>query len=466
MGTAQSASPETAYRSPALVLVITGLTAFMAFLDSTIVNIAFPSISESFRHSSVSTVSWVLNAYNVGFAALLIPCGCLADLLGRRRVLTVGLVLFTVTSLLCAVSPDIGMLIAMRALQAVGAALLVPASLALLLPAFSEQRRAFAIAIYSAAAAAAAGIGPALGGLLVSTSSWRLVFLVNVPLGALCLLGTRRVLTESLQPSQRRPSISVSIATSACIALVALAIVQGDAWGRTSPRVIGSLCAAALLLGFCAQRIAVGAASLVDQSLLRTRTFRAGNSATLAFSIAFYATILCNVLFLTTAWHYSVLRAGMSVTPPPLVAMLVAGPAGRWVDKGAARLVSTSGSVVFAAGLLLLVHRSGLQPHYWSVWLPTAVLTGIGAGMVLSTLATVSLHAVPTDLLATASATNGAVRQLGAVLGVALLVSTVGSPRPAGLLGAFHHGWAMASGAAFLAGLLCLRIPPLPRDDR
>jgi len=461
MATVQSTAPQTAYRSPALVLAITGLTAFMAFLDSTIVNIAFPSISRSFPHSSVSTISWVLTAYNVGFAALLIPCGRIADLLGRRRVVTVGLVIFTVTSLLCAVAPNIGILIAARATQAVGAALLVPASLALLLPAFSEQRRAFAIAIYSAAAAAAAGVGPALGGLLVSASSWRLVFLVNVPLGALCLVGVRRVLTESYQPGQRRPSISVSLATSASIAAVALAIVQGNAWGWASVRVIGCLCAALLLLAFCAQRIAVGAASLVDQSLLRRRTFRAGNTATLAFSIAFYATILCNVLFLTTAWHYSIVRTGVSVTPPPLVAMVVAGPAGRWVDKGAARLVSTLGSAIFAAGLLLVVLRSGLEPHYWSVWFPTAVITGIGAGMVLSTLATISLQAVPAQLLATASAANGAVRQLGAVLGVALLIGTVGSPRPPHVLDAFHDGWALAIGASLLAALLSLRIQPL-----
>ena len=189
--------------SPRTVLAIASLGTAVAFIDATIVNIAFPNIAHSFPGASISALSWILNAYNIVFAAFLVAAGRIADLLGRRRVFIFGLELFTAGSLLCAIAPSAGTLIAFRIVQALGAAFLVPSSIALVLNAFPPARRSHGVALLSAVGAAAAGLGPFLGGLLVTAANWRLVFLVNLPVGALAVLLARRRLVESRAPGRR-----------------------------------------------------------------------------------------------------------------------------------------------------------------------------------------------------------------------------------------------------------------------
>ena len=188
---------------PGAVLWVACFGAALAFLDATIVNVAFPDIRASFPTASLGDISWVLNAYNIVFAAFLLPAGRIADLLGRKRLFEWGICLFAFASVLCAAAPTVGLLVAARALQALGAAILVPASLALVLQAFPGPRRTHGVAMWSAVAALAAGLGPALGGVLVDLQGWRLVFLVNIPIGALALVLARRVLVESRAPGKR-----------------------------------------------------------------------------------------------------------------------------------------------------------------------------------------------------------------------------------------------------------------------
>src|SRR4051794_29180821 len=189
---------------PRTVLAIASLGAAVAFVDATIVNIAFPNIEKSFPGTTISSLSWVLNAYNIVFAAFLVAAGRIADLLGRRRGFVLGLEIFTFASLLCAIAPSANALIAFRVLQALGAALLVPSSLALVLNAFPPERRSHGVALLSAVAAAAAGLGPSLGGLLVAASDWRLVFLVNLPIGVGAVRPARPPLGESRAPGAGR----------------------------------------------------------------------------------------------------------------------------------------------------------------------------------------------------------------------------------------------------------------------
>src|SRR5271168_864921 len=179
--------------SPRAVLAVAVLGTFMAFVDATIVNIAVPDIHRDFAGAQLSSVSWVLNAYNIVFAAFLVGGGQLADLLGRRKIFSFALITFTLGSTLCAVAPSLGLLVAARVLQAAGSAMLVPSSLAIVLEAHVESDRMHAVALWAAVAALAAGIGPPLGGLLITASSWRLVFLVNVPVGIVALVLARRV---------------------------------------------------------------------------------------------------------------------------------------------------------------------------------------------------------------------------------------------------------------------------------
>src|SRR5438067_5743042 len=180
--------------APRIVLAIASLGASVAFVDATIVNIAFPNIALSFRGTPISSLSWVLNAYNIVFAAFLVAAGRLADLLGRRRVFIFGLELFTFASLLCAAAPSVAALIAFRVLQALRAALLVASSVALVPQAFAPEKRSHGVALLAAVAAAAAGLGPSLGGILVAVSDWRLVFLVNLPIGVAAVVLARRYL--------------------------------------------------------------------------------------------------------------------------------------------------------------------------------------------------------------------------------------------------------------------------------
>src|SRR4051794_20253438 len=234
--------------APATVLVIASLGVFTEFVDSTIVNIAFPSIREDFAGVNLTTLSWIFDAYSIVFAAFLVASGRLADLLGRKRLFQAGVVLFTAASALCALSPSAGFLIGARALQALGGALVVPASLALVVNAFPAGRRAGALTAYGSSAAIAAALGPPIGGLLIHFSDWRLCFLVNVPIGALVVVLASRRLVESRSPGRRTlPDLTGAMVLALSLGLLTLGIVQGKPWGWTSPAVLGSFAASVAL---------------------------------------------------------------------------------------------------------------------------------------------------------------------------------------------------------------------------
>src|SRR5215213_6030682 len=235
--------------TPRAVLGVASLGVFMAFVDATIVNIAFPDIERDFHGTPISELSWVLNAYNIVFAAFLVAAGRLADLIGRRRVFISGLELFTVASALCAIAWSPGALTGFRVVQALGAALLVPSSLALVLDAFPPERRSHGVALLSAVAAGAAGLGPSLGGLLVAAGDWRLVFLVNLPIGVVAIVLTRRHLVESRAPGRRRvPDLAGALLLAVAIAALVLGVVKGEDWGWLGGRVLGSF-AVAIAIG-------------------------------------------------------------------------------------------------------------------------------------------------------------------------------------------------------------------------
>ncbi len=219
------------------LVVLTGV--FLSSLDLFIVNIAFPSISTTFHGAGLSSLSWVLSAYTIVFAALLVPAGRWADRAGRKRAFLIGLGIFTVSSALCAVAPSLGLLIVARVLQASGGALMLPTSLGLLLPAFGPARKGAAIGLWSAVGGAAAAFGPPIGGLLVQ-ASWRWVFLVNLPFSAVALVVGIRILREVRDPSSHRADLIGAGLLSIAVAGVAAGIVQGSDWGWASARILGA----------------------------------------------------------------------------------------------------------------------------------------------------------------------------------------------------------------------------------
>ena len=344
-----------------MVLAVSSLAAFLAFLDVTIVNIAFPAIAAAFPTSSPADLSWIFTAYNVTFAALLVPAGRLADLRGRRRAFLGGLALFGVASAACAAAPTVGVLVAARALQAVAAALLAPSSLALLLPAFPPERRGFAVGTWGAMGGIAAATGPALGGVLVDGFGWRAVFLANLPVVALTLVAGTIVLAESRDRGARLPDPAGVLLLGAGVALLAWGIVGGEtSW--TAPATVARLAGGLAGLGVFVWRNGRVATPLVELALFRVPAFRVAIVGYLVFSAAFYALLLANVLYLTGVWHYAVLAAGLAVTPGPLMAAAASAVGGRLSDRFGARAVLVPGALLFAAGCALFAGGMGSEP--------------------------------------------------------------------------------------------------------
>ena len=423
-------------------LMIASFGALLAFLDVTIVNVAFPDIQKSFPHASYGDLSWVLNSYNIVFAALLVVSGRLADVFGRRRGFSLGLAVFTVASLGCAAAPGVSVLVAFRCVQAVGAALVVPSSLALVVEAFPSERRAHAIGIWGATAAFAAGIGPPLGGALVQLDGWRLAFLVNLPLGAIALIATGHALVESRAPGRRRlPDLAGAALLGLAMAALTLAIVQGASWGWADGRVMAGFLLAVLLGAAFVWSSRRHPVPVLDPSLLRIRTFAVANVVTFVAGMGFYAYLLNNILWLHYVWGYGLLRAGLAVAPGAVVAAVVAGLLGEVADRRGYRVVAVPGALIWAGAYVWYLTAVGTHPDFVGQWLPGQALSGIGVGMTLPIVASAALAAVPGGRYATASAVVSSTRQLGAVVGIALLVIIVGSPSPASAAAAFRHGW-------------------------
>lgn len=436
------------------MLAVAVLGSSMAFIDASSVNIAVPNIAEHFPGARLSHVSWVLNAYNIVFAAFLVGGGQLADLLGRRRVFSFALVAFTFASALCALAPSLNMLIVARVIEAAAGATLVPSSLAIVLEAHHARERVHAVAVWSAVAALAAGIGPSLGGLLITASSWRLVFLVNIPLGVLAFLLARRVLVESRAPGRRfMPDLLGALVLALAIATLVLAVVKGPEWGWASARVLGAFLASLLLAAYFAVRATRERNPVIDPSLLRIRAFVASNGATVLMATGFFAYTLCNVLFLTSVWHYPILTAGLALTPEPLVAIALAGPAIRLVRRLDHRSVLVLGALMWAGGTAYLAFRLGATPDFLGGWLPGMTLLGVGAGLTFPTLSGVAVDSVPGPRFAVATSLNSVATQVGAALGVAVLIAIVGEPSGSETFRSFQHGWLFA-GACLLAGAL------------
>jgi NTE family protein len=455
-------------RRARVVLAVTSIAVFMSFLDVTIVNIAFPDLQRDFAPAPVSALSWVINGYSVVFAAALVPAGRLADRVGRRRLFLLGVAGFVVTSALCALAPTPEVLVAARLVQALAAAMLVPTSLALLLAQFPAARRATATAIWGATGAVAAATGPALGGLLVGAGGWRWVFLVNVPIGVAALVLARRVLIEWRDPDRAvSPDWWGSVLLAAGVAAVALAVVQGPEWGWTDPRVVGSGIASVALLAAFARRSARHPAPVVDPALFRIRSFAVANVATVVFGVGFYALLLCNVLFLTGVWRFDVVLAGAALTPGAVTAALLAPLGGRAVERRGPRAVAVTGALVFAAGAAVLASRTGPAVDYAGAMLPGMLLTGAGIGLTISSLGAAAVLDLPRARFATGSAVTACLRQIGAVLGIAVLIAVVGGAAdtaadPARAVAGFHAAWWLMSAtglatAAIAAGLGAVR---------
>jgi EmrB/QacA subfamily drug resistance transporter len=439
------------------VLVIVSVATLVASLDLFIVNIAFPSIKHDFAGTSDATLSWVLSAYAIVMAALLVPAGRLADLLGRKRLFMGGLITFVGASALCAAAPGPGWLIAARIIQAAGGAILMPTSLALLLAEFPPKQRALAVAVWSATGAVAAAAGPPVGGLLVQ-ASWRWVFLVNLPIGLVTAVLAARVLSESRDPDGKRfPDLAGAALLVLASSALMLAIVQGQSWGWTSVRVLGLLVASGVLTAAFLYRSLRHGAPVLELGLFRSRAFSAANIASTLFFAAFGAMLLSNVLFLTRVWHEDILTAGLQISPGPIMAAAFAVPGSILSGRYGQRAIATMGALLFASGGVWWLTHVGLEPQYATEVLPGMLLGGAGVGFVIPTLASAVAAALPPARFATGSAIYGMTRQFGIALGVAVLIAVLGTPQRQ-ILESFRSGWVVIAGIAFASAIAAFAI--------
>ena len=441
--------------------LVVAAAVFVSNLDLFIVNVALPAMQQHFHGSSLSTLSWVLNGYAIVFAALLVTAGRLADRIGHRTVFLAGLAVFTAASALCALAPGVGWLDSARVVQAAGAAALIPTSLALLLDTTPPERRPGAIRAWASIGGIAAGLGPVLGGLLVE-ADWRWVFLANVPVG-LAALGTGARVLPRLRAKETGPlpDIFGAVLLTAAIAALAVSLVKGDDWGWGSARVVGGFLATVALTAWFLYRSAHHPAPVVELPLLRVPTFAAANAAALLFTVAFAGMLLTSVLWCQQVWGYSALRTGLAIAPGPLLVPPIAIGSAALVRRLGPGLLAALGTLVFAGGIGWWFAAIGVRPDYAAALLPGMLLTGLGVGLTLPTLIGAAAAALPPARFATGSAVTTMGRQIGAVVGVALVVSLIGSPHgPQAALDAFRRGWIavitaalLASGAALLLAL-------------
>ena len=441
-------------RGLSVAVVLTGV--FVSSLDLFIVNIAFPDLAQSFPSASLGDLSWVLSAYAIAFAALLMPAGRWADMSGRKRAFLLGLTLFTVASAACAAAPSLEVLIAARVLQAAGGALMLPSSLGLLLVLFPPDKRGAALGLWSAMGGAAAALGPPIGGLLVQ-ADWRWVFLVNLPVGALGVIVGARVLRETREGPRSAPDLLGALVLAGTVAAVVAAIVQGEAWGWTSARVLGLIGLGLLGVAFSIWRARRHPAPVIEPAILRIRSVALGDLATMLFFAGFGAMILTSSLFLTQVWGHSVLRAGLEIAPGPLTAALFAVPGGLLAERRGPHLIGLLGCLIFAAGGVWWGTVPTSTPDYATMILPGAVIAGIGAGLVLPSLSAAATLALPPERFATGTALMTMCRQIGLALGVAV-VAAVLAARPE--VFGYHLTWLFMAACGVAAGLTLLAVGP------
>lgn len=453
-------TPATDRRRKLALLAILG-GAYLPFLDTTIVNTSFPDIRLSFAGADQHELVWILDAYFIAVAAVLVPAGGLADWLGRRRTFLWGTAAFILTSLACAAAPSWQLLTAARVLQGISGAVMVPASLALLLPLFPPERRAAGVGLWGAAAALAAATGPPLGGILVELADWRWIFLVNLPLGALVIWAGIRGLDESRDASATGiPDLIGTLLVAVGLGLLALGLIRGSDWGWASATTLATFVAAAASLAGVVLRSARHPRPAIDLTLFRVPSFRWGTLGTFLFAVAFFSMILGNILFLTSVWQYSVLSAGLAVAPGPLASTIIAAPAGKLADRFGHRAIIVPGTLLYAAGIVVL-RNAPATPDYLGAWLPGQLLIGAGIGLAFPTLGAAAVADLPARQFAVAAAVTAAARQVGAVLGTALLIAILGDPQ--GLdaaMQAADNAYVLGIAATVASGVVALFIAP------
>jgi EmrB/QacA subfamily drug resistance transporter len=409
--------------NPWAVLLVVSLGFFMTLLDLTIVNIAIPDMITRL-HASLDDILWVLNAYALVLAVLVITAGRLGDLVGPRPMFTAGIAVFTAASAACGFAPSPGWLIGFRAVQGLGAAILMPQTLTIITNTFPPERRGAAFGIWGAVAGVATIAGPTLGGLLVTALDWRWIFFVNLPVGVIVLVLTPIIIPNVVPGRRHRLDIPGVLLASAALLAICYGLVEGQKynWGRihgfiSIPLILGLgvLLLAAFLL---VQRMTQGKEPLVPFALFRDRNYAVTNWVSGVLAIGMMGIFLPLTIYLQSVLGFSALKAGLALAPASLVSLFVAPVAGRLTDKIGGKYILMSGLTLFAVGIgwIGLIAKPDSN---WPVFVAPLLVTGLGMGCIFAPLVTTAMRNVKPQLAGAASGVLNTVRQVGLVIGTA-----------------------------------------------
>ncbi len=454
------------------VLAATVLGSGLATVDGTVVNVALPTIGREL-HGGVAALQWIITAYLLTLAALLLIGGSLSDRYGRRRIFVLGILWFTVASVACGLAPSTATLTAARALQGIGGALLTPGSLAIIEASYRKEDRAAAIGAWSGLGGVAVAIGPFLGGYLIQAWSWRLVFFINVPIALVVVLIAQRHVPETRAPSAARP-LDLAGAALAAIGLggVTYALIELPGHGARAADVLaaGAVGLVALIAFFAVER--ARAAPMLDLSLFHSREFSAANAETLLVYAALGGAFFLLPINLQQVLGYSPLAAGAALLPATAMMLLLSTTMGRLAQRIGPRIPLTVGPLVAAVGLLLLV-RTGADRSYLTTVLPALLVFGLGLSITVAPITATVLAAVPTGQAGLASAVNNCVARTGGLIAVAMLPAAAGLGaesylEPGAFAAGFRRGMIIAAALCAAGGVLAwitIRDRPAPAAE-
>ncbi|MGH3266245.1 MAG: DHA2 family efflux MFS transporter permease subunit, partial [Trebonia sp.] len=412
------------------VLLTLGLGFFMTLLDLTIVNIAIPDMSRGL-HASLAEIGWVINAYVIMLAVLMVTGGRLGDLRGKRGLFITGVALFTLASLSCGLSQTAGELITARAFQGLGAALLMPQTMSVIIATFPAERRGTALGVWGGIAGLATIAGPTVGGLLVGSLGWRWIFFVNLPIGVVVIVLALLVLPNVAPGRKQRLDVPGVLLASAALVAITFGLVQGQqyGWGKVwsfvSIPLIIALGVALLAVFLLLQVRRRGRDPLLPLDLFTDRSFALMSGANLLVAVGMIGMALPLTIYLQSGIGFSPLKAGLTMAPASLVAGAVAPFAGRMANNGGRYLVAC-GFALYAAGLVVIAVAAGPSSD-WYDFLPGFLMTGLGIGCTMSPMQTIATRNVPPRLAGGASGALNTIRQTGSALGSAITLAVLQS---------------------------------------
>ena len=450
-----------------LALLVSTIVVFLVVIDISAVNVAFPSIRKDFEVSP-SELSWIISAYNIVVGALLMLSGRLADSIGRRKVYLPGVAIFGLGSMLCALAPGAGWLIAARVVQAIGGSITLAGGFAVMLPEFPPTRRGTAIGIAGATGGLGAVVGPVVGSLLIDVFSWRAIFWLNVPLCVLVLFLGPRLLGESRDPNAtgRIDPVGVPIGTAA-VALIMFGIVQSESWGIGDARVIGLVVVGLALIPVLLWRCRVHPEPLIQLELFRYRSFASTNLGVSFYGLAFTAGFLTNSLFLQEVWDLPVREVGLALAPSPVLSAIVSPITGRWADRVGHRWLLGMGCLSLALSYLLYIVLLDSQPQVWSVFVPVSLLGGLGVGLTVATWSSAGVSDIPQTKFGVAGATFNTLRQAAYALGISVVITLIAAAGEDTTLRGIRWAYVWTASAYVVAALaVMLTFPAGSARDR